>query len=372
MNVECLTAGASAAATVRNAVCLCADRNMLVPALFVADNVKRVSAHSAQRCDVIIFAEPSDFGDIERQWMEMRGIGLRDNVNMAPLRNAMQCQERLSAATLVRLILAEQLAGRYDKILYLDADVTIHDDIASIFALDTGEFAVAAVPAGRRWPSWLQEHQTRFSEHARALGMTEPYRYINTGVLLIDVAKWNRADLAARTLDFIERHSEICWLPDEHALNAVLDGRQADISPIWNLASSFWRNPFIRDAAEPVVIHYSGPDKPWKKYGYGKRMLHNRPAYRLYDAFLRNTPWAGWLDAQWAWRDLGKNLVYEFRLGSRRLRRRPNAQPTWRELRIDANSFRATCAGMSYADIDQGIVTREGGPMRLIKPQVTA
>ena len=354
----------------RNAICLCVDRKMLIPAFFVADAIRRRSVHSANCCDIIVFTEASALSPIERAWADERRIQLRDDFEMSRLQGIANIDERLSVATLVKLVLAEHLAGFYDKILYLDADLSIHEDLTALFTLDTGEFALAAAPAGRRWPTWLKEWEAKFRTHARALGMTEPFRYINTGVMLIDVAKWNKSELGPRALDFIRRNPDLCLLPDEDALNGILDGRQAELSPIWNMAPTVWRNASVREAVEPVIIHYAGPDKPWKRYGHGKRILHTRRPYRLYDQFVRNSPWPRWLDEQWTWRDFRKNVLYEWRVASRRIRRRPNAPPSRRQEQADAEAFRAYCSVTQFADVDQGIVTRESGPLRLKNRQV--
>lgn len=349
----------------RNAVCLCTDRNMLIPALFVAGSVKSLSENSANPCDVIVFAEPSHVTEAHRRWMEEQGIVFRGDVDVARLTGIARFQERLSVATLIKLVLAESLAGQYDKILYLDADLTIHADVSAIFPLDMGEFALAAVPSGRRWGGRRKADKAEFDRHCKALGMSEPYRFINAGVLLIDIAKWNRDDLGQRILDYIRRHADLCFLPDEHGLNAVLDGRQAEISPVWNLPAALWQNRGIRDSIEPAIIHYMGSDKPWKKYGYGKRIGQNRVANRLYESFLRDSPWPDWLDAQWTPKDFRKNLVYELRLISRRIRRVPSAPPGRRELRDDAKDFQDYCSVTSFADVDQGIAIREGRRLRL-------
>src|SRR5688572_27212021 len=44
----------------RNAVCLCTDRNMLIPALFVADAVQSRQPDSSNRYDVIVFSQASE------------------------------------------------------------------------------------------------------------------------------------------------------------------------------------------------------------------------------------------------------------------------------------------------------------------------
>jgi lipopolysaccharide biosynthesis glycosyltransferase len=350
----------------RYAICLCVDRNMLIPALFIGDEIKKRSAVAANSSDVIIFADASTVGDLEKAWMIERGILLRNDLEMSRFKGVAKLQDRLSVATLVKLVLAEHLADCYDKILYLDADISIHDDVTAIFALDTGEFALAAAPTSRRFPRWLKEWEDRFKAHARSLGMTEPYRYINTGVMLIDVAKWNKSELGERSLDFIRRNRERCLLPDEDALNAVLDGRQLELSPVWNMAPTVWRNATVGATVRPAIIHYHGPDKPWKRYGYGKRLLlQHRYPYQLYRDFVQGSPRQNWLREQWTWRDVCKNLLYEFRLASRRMRGRPNTLPTRRQEQADAEEFRDYCVAMQFADLDQGIVTREGGQLRL-------
>jgi len=345
---------------------------MLIPALFVADAAKTYQSASRNEFDIIVFTEPADVDEGHRTWMRQRGIIHCDDMDVSDLSASVIVQKRLTAATLMKLRLAQHLAGRYDKILYLDADVTIHDDLSSIFSLDTGAFALAAVPAGRRWPSWLAAERLKFVEHVRALGMTEPYRFVNSGVLLIDVKKWNRDEIGPRTLSFIRRNAELCYLPDEHGLNAVLDGRVAELSLLWNLRPSFWQSSLLRAAISPVIIHYVGSAKPWKKFAYEKRLFDHREAFHLYEAFVRESPWPNWLDDQWTYRDLHDNLVYELRLITRRLRRKPSLSPTRRQRCLDDEDTWRYWQETRSADLDQGIVVREGAQLRLNQCQVVA
>lgn len=338
---------------------------MLVPALFVAQGVLSHAKAARDSFDIVIVAEPSEIDETAQRWMEERGILWCNDVDMKRLRGLVDFQERLSVATLVKLVLPEHFGARYEKILYLDADLSIHGDVTALFRLDTGAFALAASPSGRRWPAWMISEAAQFAEHASSLGMTPPYRFINTGVVLFDVAKWNREGLGGRALDYIRRNPGLCYLPDEHGLNAVLNGQQAELSPIWNMSPRVWREPGLRALAEPAIIHYMGADKPWKKYGFGKRLLHNKPAYRLYEAFLRDSPWPDWLATQWTLDDLRRNLVWETKILSRRLRRKASAPPSRRQLRRDYESVRRYLDDQTFADVEQGIVVRSGGQFRL-------
>ncbi len=351
----------------RNAICLCTDRNMLVPALFVADSVRVREPSSANRYDVIVFASPSEVTDVHLAWMRERGILHRGDMDMAPLTGLKQFSGRLTEATLMKLSLASHLAGEYDRILYLDCDLSIHGDVGRIFSLDTGQSALAAAPSGRILVELTENQQRETLAHFQALGMTAPYRFFNSGVLYIDVDKWNRAELGDRALAFIRRYPELCMLPDEHALNAILDGDIAELSPIWNMAPLGRREPEAHEMARPVIVHHAGEDKPWKRYGYRKRLFPDRTAYRQYEAFIRTTPWPTWLDDQWTARDLRANIGWEFRRLSRRLRGKLD-EPTARSRAAYTQLFRRYCADSRFADVEQGLVDRIDGKLRLKQP----
>lgn len=347
----------------RNAVCLCTDANMLIPALFVADAVRARLPASANRYDVIVFAQAADVGDDHLRFMRERGILFRDDLDMARLTGLKKFSGRLTAATLMKLSLARHLAAEYDRILYLDADLTIHGDVGRLFSLDTGDFALAAVPSGRILVELSEARRSKALAHFKALGMSEPYRFFNSGVLYIDAAKWNRADLEERALAFIRDNPDLCALPDEDALNAVLDGAIAELTPIWNMRPRPGGR-IVDILADPVIFHHAGPDKPWRRYGYRKRLFPDRSAYRLYEAFLKDTPWPDWLDSQWSARDLWASVAWEIKRVSRRLRGKlGEASPAQRRAHLEA--ARRYYDEARFADVEQGIAERVGGRLRL-------
>jgi lipopolysaccharide biosynthesis glycosyltransferase len=354
----------AAAPPTRNAVCLCTDRNMLIPALFVADAVRSRLPASANRYDVILFSQASEVSEIHTSWMRERGIICRDNMDMSRLSDVKKFSGRLTAATLMKLSLAEHLAGEYDRLLYLDCDLTIHDDVGRIFSLDTGPFEIAASPSGRILIELTEKKRQEARAHFKALGMSEPYRFFNSGVLYIDVAKWNRAKLGERALAYIRQNPELCFLPDEHALNAILDGNIAELTPVWNMRPITKERRWAQRLGHPVIVHHAGPDKPWQRYGSRKRIFPDRSAYRLYEAFLKDTPWPDWLDRQWSARDFRASLAWELKRISRRLRGKlgePNAaqQKAYREAGL------RYCQEGKFADVEQGLVEWRDGKFRL-------
>lgn len=345
----------------RYAACLSTDRRMLPPAAFAASEVKALAIAAGVDIDVLLFTDIAQLTVAERDWLERAGIRLEGAIGTAAWERLV-VDPRLSPASLVKLALAPHLAGRYDKLLYLDADITVHADVSPIFGLDTGNAPVAAAPAGRLFVT--DRERDKAQAHFRALGMSAPYQYFNTGVLLIDVDKWIREKLLERTLDFIERNLELCTLPDEHALSAVLDGRMASLSPIWNARGFVMRSPVVRAMLDPVLIHYDGPSKPWKRFGRDKRLFDDPAGYRLYVDFIMGTPWAGWLREQWTAKDFWQTIEAGANRVSDRLKGRPTrAMRDGYERYISA--FAQSCLELPFADVEQGITLREAGRLRL-------
>jgi len=357
----------------RNAVCLCTDRRMMIPALFVADAVQSYSRSSGNVFDILIFSQPSEVTDVQRQWMAQRGIICCDDMDIEHMRGVGKFQERLSPATLMKLLLAGHLAGRYDKILYLDCDLTIHDDLAAIFSLDPSPFVLAAVPSGRVLLERSEKEREDFNDHCRKLGMSKPYRFFNTGVLYIDVKKWNDENIGLRALDYIRKNPDLCSLPDEHALNAVLDGSIAELSPVWNSTPPpRWRNTKQRNL-HPVIVHHTGDDKPWRRFVYNKGLLPDLSAYRLYEDFLKDSPWPDWLGEQWTGRDLYLNMRWEIGRFLRKLGlrggRKGLGEPSKLQILQHMNAVRKYLKEERFVDVEQGIVIRKNGKLHLDKKQ---
>lgn len=338
----------------------------MIPALFVAQAVKSYS--KAHLFDRIIFAEPPEVTDVQRQWMKDRGIRLCEDMDLSRMRGVGKYEARLSPATLMKLLLAEHLAGRYDKILYLDCDLTIHDDVASIFSLDPAPFALAAVPSGRILVDLTEKQRKDFEDHCESLGMSRPYRFFNTGVLYIDVERWNRENLGQRALDFIRKNPDLCSLPDEHALNAILDGNIAELSPLWNKRPApRWLKEKI-DISHPVIIHYAGYEKPWQRFYYGRKLFQDLEAYKLYKDFVKHSPWPGWLNEQWKWRDLYMNIRGEVGRILRKMKlKSPLAEPSDKQQRAYVEAVHRYYDEGVFTDTEQGIVIRENGKLHLDK-----
>jgi lipopolysaccharide biosynthesis glycosyltransferase len=345
----------------RHAVMLCTDANMMVPALFVAHAVISHAGPAASTFDVVVVTDADAAGEREKQWMAEHGI-LHNIIDFGFLRTIFDRPGRLTAGALVKLVLPHRFADEYDRILYLDADLTIHSDLSVLFGLDLAGNAIAA---NRRAVLLRTEAEQQAAEtHFTALGMTRPFRYFNSGVMLIDVAAWNTEDLTARPLDFISMNRELCRLPDEDALNAVLNGRFAPLSPAWNMPPRRTAFMDFHEMIEPAITHYSGIDKPWKRFGHDKPLFPDMQAYSLYADFIRATPWPDWLQQQWSYRDIRAGLRSSLRHSWRAWRHRPSEADRERTTN-HRKRLAAYLAGGEFADVQQGLSWHDGARLRV-------
>ncbi|WP_374303629.1 glycosyltransferase, partial [Paracoccus sp. (in: a-proteobacteria)] len=199
--------------------------------------------------------------------------------------------------------------GVYRRILVLDADI-LHErgDPARLLAADMRGRAVAAVRDNRQW----RNPAKRVPDFRRLGWPAAPY--FNAGVVMIDTAAWAAQDLPARCAAFARRHLKGLGR-DQALLNGTLRGDWAEISPLWNWQFT-WASSHLSGMADPCLIHFIGPAKPWQdrsagvvpmrwRLPYGAFLAEHFPdAPRPADPDRRHWP---------ARRDLGRSLLRQWR-----------------------------------------------------------
>jgi hypothetical protein len=175
----------------------------------------------------------------------------------------------------LRLALPAAFAGQYRRLLYLDSDIFVQGgDFGALLGVGLGERVLGAVRDNMQWRS-----PGRRPEQFRRLDLPQA-PYFNAGVLLIDVARFNAADILARCVAFGRRNRELMIRHDQNLLNGTLQGDWAELSPVWNWQYT-WASRLFETMADPHIVHFIGPKKPWKHAG-GEFPLRYLRAYRAY------------------------------------------------------------------------------------------
>lgn len=169
---------------------------------------------------------------------------------------------RYSEAASFRLLLPELLPD-YEKILYLDCDIVVRQDMGALYRnTDLEDNYLAAV-----YEAPIEGQADRI----RALGCI-PGQYFNSGMLLMNLKQMREEKVSTRLLKACEK--DYMEFPDQDALNQVCQGRVLPISPVYNGIRSFFLPQYKRDfyavystdlweqVQREGNIHYTG-GKPW-------------------------------------------------------------------------------------------------------------
>lgn len=205
-------------------------------------------------------------------------------------------------------ILLPELLPEVDRVLYLDVDTVVVDELEPLWATELGERPVAAVTN-------VLQHDHR--DRPASIGLAGPEVYFNSGVLLMNLERMRRDDTtAALRAVAIERGAQLAW-PDQDALNLVLGEGRLALHPRWNCMNSvyafdsseqvFGRAPREQAIARPAIRHFEGPgrNKPWHedcRQPLRERYFEHRAATPWPEVVLIRDPPPAPRGRRWRWR----------------------------------------------------------------------
>ena len=167
---------------------------------------------------------------------------------------------RWSVSAYYRLILPE-IVPELDKILYLDCDLLVVDDIGKLFDFDLGGRTCAAGAVRLR------------RKHYDAIGLAPERPYFNSGVMLFDPSKMRRENHVARFISLFEELGDRIKYPDQDILNLAYLDDCLKLPLRWNLYTAVYRNiplephytceETLAALKNPGIVHFTGRHKPW-------------------------------------------------------------------------------------------------------------
>ncbi|KAF8406387.1 hypothetical protein HHK36_008474 [Tetracentron sinense] len=177
-----------------------------------------------------------------------------------------------------RNYLANLLPLRVRRVVYLDSDLLLVDDIAKLGSTPLGDSSVLAAPeyCNANFTSYFTP--TFWSNPSLSLTFAgRKACYFNTGVMVIDLERWREGDYTTRIQEWMElqKRMRIYELGSLPPFLLVFAGNIAPVDHRWNqhgLGGDNFRG-LCRDLHPgPVsLLHWSGKGKPWA------RLDANRP-----------------------------------------------------------------------------------------------
>lgn len=186
--------------------------------------------------------------------------------------------KRYPLSAYYRLLLSE-LIPDLNRIIYLDGDTLIYTDLTEMFNLKMGNNVMLGFVDNAY-------------DKAKKFGI-KTYKYIVTGVLLINLKIIRKENIFSQFLEFINKNQALLAQADQTVINIVLHRRVNFLPPkygIWNfrnkkavLYHNIYRNPnlgikaykkreILKAYYSPSIIHFV-KGKPWK---YRAKQIHNR------------------------------------------------------------------------------------------------
>ena len=180
-----------------------------------------------------------------------------------------------------------------DKIIYIDCDTIINGSLKELWSTDISDFYVAGV----------QDNPAMYA--VKAVGMDETDRYINGGVLLINLKKWKKDNLECKIIDMIREHRGFVVHHDQGIINGVCKNKILILHPKYNVMSQFfmmnenqikrmydisnyYTQVQLNEAIhKPVIIHFISKfyNRPWY-------VNCSHPLKHLYVTYLNKTPFS--------------------------------------------------------------------------------
>lgn len=166
-----------------------------------------------------------------------------------------------SVYTLYRLFLPKYLETDIHKVLYLDCDVIVNDNLNELFEMDMRDRAIAG----------CIDPQTYSEEVFARLNYGVEKKYICAGVLLMNLDYWRENDLTDKVVEYMKSNPDKIAFLEQDALNFLCSENKIILPAEYGVQCSFLRdNRFLVEHIDsiesivdnPKIVHYAGY-APW-------------------------------------------------------------------------------------------------------------
>lgn len=168
-----------------------------------------------------------------------------------------------------RIYLSEILPVNVQRVIYLDSDIIVVDDIAKLYGVDMNGKVVAA-------PEYCHANFTRYFTDdfwsdpnlSKTFEGREPC-YFNTGVMVVDIDKWRKGRYTEKVEEWmvLQKQKRIYHLGSLPPILLVLAGDITAVDHRWNLhglgGDNFEGKCRALHPGPISLLHWSGKGKPW-------------------------------------------------------------------------------------------------------------
>jgi len=190
-----------------------------------------------------------------------------------------------SATTYYRVLIADMFP-EYDKVLYIDSDTIVREDIANLYQYNLGKNYIGAVR------DQLVVQTDIYGDYVeKVLGISRG-AYFNAGVVLINCEQFRKEHMLKQFLELLNTYTFVV-AQDQDYLNILCMDRVLWLDPRWNV-QMVGRIPFEEEKAK--LVHYNLSVKPWNSascrmgqyfWEYAKQTEHYEQLQKIQNSYSK-------------------------------------------------------------------------------------
>lgn len=251
--------------------------NMYVPYLSVCLQSLKAHNNNLYNYDIVVFTSeiPVQTQNILKEQIQTKNISLRF-FNPKPLFDNIKLyisHEYFKEECYYRLV-SPLIFKNYKKIIFTDIDLLFCDDLVELYNFDLQEKPMAAC-IDLIWHGIINRNpELKDIYSLKTLALDDPYTYVNTGVIVLDVQKCMELNFVNAVLKLVQ--STNYKTQEQDAINSFFKNNIAYLETCWNVATrpgwikdiinympKISRIAFENSWENPKIIHYLGGVKPW-------------------------------------------------------------------------------------------------------------
>jgi len=174
----------------------------------------------------------------------------------------------------MKLFIAYFVPKDVEKVIFLDVDMIMLEDVSTLWNIPLGNKTIAAVQDQfiKEVGNWggIQNYQD--------FNLTADTKYFNTGLIIFDIKKWLSSGFTEKILTCTNNNQKYASFGDQYGLNAILANDWLELDPLWNRYA-------YSEEERPYNIHFTGRKPIYKTYEY------NENYKQIFYSYLNMTEW---------------------------------------------------------------------------------
>ncbi|MEM9358369.1 MAG: glycosyltransferase [Pseudomonadota bacterium] len=174
-----------------------------------------------------------------------------------PLHTMLGATQRFPAEAFARFFADALPVGEASRALYIDSDVMVMGNIDSLLDYDLGDCCLGAAPDIHAIA------KGKLLKQQQRIGLSTNDVYLGSGVLLIDLAQYQRSTLRDQISSTLTERAGQLIYPDQDALNLADRTQIKVLNPCHNFPPGLWRFLGPAERASITILHFYDGNKPW-------------------------------------------------------------------------------------------------------------